>query len=412
MVKSIVHLSYSAGVGGAGRAAYRIHAALSQIILNSSFYAVRIGVRDRSISLLYKNKAMLFRHQSVKFLLRCLSRIISPKDKTIKSYSIVSLGLLRQLYKRKSGVIFLHWIGGELCSISEIERLPGPICVFMHDFWMLSGVGHLPSSEKKSPGRFISGLDYRLKERKRRFLSRPDVFIVSPSRMMHQQVVDGLSLSEELESKARVIAIPLDEVKLSPVDRSQALSYLGLNEQIKGKILLLCLAGQSDPNKGVASLRKAIMGVAEEFTLISFGGTPLSGDELGFPYFHWGYAFDEATLSCLYSAADATLVPSIFESFGQVAAEAQICGCPVLAFDGTGAVDIVENRTTGILVENGDFSDYARNIERILSQPNDSLFLSRAEIRSLAIQKFGRRSTSLKLKNLLEDISNAGFSKA
>ncbi len=57
---------------------------------------------------------------------------------------------------------------------------------------------------------------------------------------------------------------------------------------------------------------------------------------------------DENELRKLYNGAKAVIFPQV-EDFGLVAAEAQACGAPVIAYAEGGALEIVENKKTGIL---------------------------------------------------------------
>ncbi|MDO8467309.1 MAG: glycosyltransferase [bacterium] len=57
---------------------------------------------------------------------------------------------------------------------------------------------------------------------------------------------------------------------------------------------------------------------------------------------------DENDLRKLYAGAKALIFPQV-EDFGLVAAEAQACGTPVIAYAEGGALEIVENGKTGIL---------------------------------------------------------------
>lgn len=56
-------------------------------------------------------------------------------------------------------------------------------------------------------------------------------------------------------------------------------------------------------------------------------------------------------LRLLYSNAQALIFPQV-EDFGLVAAEAQACGLPIIAFDAGGAKEIVVDRKTGLLFKN------------------------------------------------------------
>jgi D-inositol-3-phosphate glycosyltransferase len=71
-------------------------------------------------------------------------------------------------------------------------------------------------------------------------------------------------------------------------------------------------------------------------------------------------------LADLYRAADLLLVPSRSESFGLVAAEAQACGIPVIASRAGGLPYVVDDGSTGILVDGWDPDLYAEGVLRLL----------------------------------------------
>lgn len=75
----------------------------------------------------------------------------------------------------------------------------------------------------------------------------------------------------------------------------------------------------------------------------------------------------QETLASLFQRAVAAIVPSYYESFGMVAAEAQACGCPVIASAVGGLANIVKDGQTGLLVEPKDPHDLALAMEAILT---------------------------------------------
>ena len=62
-------------------------------------------------------------------------------------------------------------------------------------------------------------------------------------------------------------------------------------------------------------------------------------------------ARSQRQLAELFNEATAVIVPSTYESFGMVAAEAQACGSPVIASKVGGLQDVVRNHETGLHVE-------------------------------------------------------------
>jgi D-inositol-3-phosphate glycosyltransferase len=72
-------------------------------------------------------------------------------------------------------------------------------------------------------------------------------------------------------------------------------------------------------------------------------------------------------LPAYYVAADVTVVPSYYESFGMVALEAMACGSPVIASRVGGLVTTVRDGVTGFLVQDGDVDALAERIAALVA---------------------------------------------
>jgi glycosyltransferase involved in cell wall biosynthesis len=68
-----------------------------------------------------------------------------------------------------------------------------------------------------------------------------------------------------------------------------------------------------------------------------------------------------------YHEADAALVPTRYETFGYVAAEAMACGLPVLGFDRAGTGEICRHEETALLAPVDDIDTLERYIRRLLA---------------------------------------------
>ncbi|MEW6568989.1 MAG: glycosyltransferase [Chloroflexota bacterium] len=79
---------------------------------------------------------------------------------------------------------------------------------------------------------------------------------------------------------------------------------------------------------------------------------------------------DQDTLPYYYSAAEAVVVPSHYESFGLVALEAMACGTPVVASETGGLVYLVRDGETGFHVPVGDSRALADRIGRLITDSN------------------------------------------
>ncbi len=101
----------------------------------------------------------------------------------------------------------------------------------------------------------------------------------------------------------------------------------------------------------------------------------------------------------LYSSAEALIFPQI-EDFGLVAAEAQICGLPVIAYNGGGAKEIIENGKTGLLFNNQSVDSLIRAVKRC-----EKINFNRRYIVKRA-QRFSKQSFQ---RNFLDLLAKMGF---
>lgn len=85
---------------------------------------------------------------------------------------------------------------------------------------------------------------------------------------------------------------------------------------------------------------------------------------------HFAGFVNQTQLPPLYAAADVLVLPSSFEPFGQVVAEAFACGTPVLASTACGAVDdLIAGHGTGAVFEPGDVRALRSLLEELSREP-------------------------------------------
>jgi D-inositol-3-phosphate glycosyltransferase len=75
------------------------------------------------------------------------------------------------------------------------------------------------------------------------------------------------------------------------------------------------------------------------------------------------------TLPYYYSAAEAVVVPSFYESFGMVALEAMACGTPVVASEVGGLAFLVQDEVTGFTVPSDEPDALARRLTELINNP-------------------------------------------
>jgi len=369
----VVQLNYSDSIGGAARAAHRIHHAVRNAGVDSSLVVNRAVLSDPTVIGPATTPGRLM-GKARRILAAPWQSVLKGGSPGLHSPACIPSRWASGLNASAADVVHLHWINGEMMSIADIGRLTKPTVWTLHDMWAFCGAEHYTdgvryregySAANRPPCESGLDLDRWTWLRKQRHWQRP-FQIVTPSRWLADCVGQSALMRHW---PVAVIPNPIDTEVWRPVDKLLARQKLNLPPSTP--ILLFgALGGEEDPRKGFDLLRDALQHLRARVNgleLVVFGQlAPSQETPLGFPIRHTGYLHDDEKLRLLYSAADAVAVPSRFETFGQTASEAHACGTPVVAFNTGGLADIVAHRETGYLATPFDVQDLATGIEWVL----------------------------------------------
>ncbi len=203
-------------------------------------------------------------------------------------------------------------------------------------------------------------------------------------RIVAANVVERAELLRDYgASPSRIATIPcgVDTDLFAPGDRAEARARLGLDERP-----VLLWVGRVAPIKGLDTLLDAVARLSSTdraARLLIVGGDvdePMSEHEVSLrrriDRLGLGGAVcfvgpqPQSVLPLYYSAADVTVLPSYYESFGMVALEAMACGSPVIASRVGGLVTTVRDGVTGFLISEGDVDALAERIGALLDDPD------------------------------------------
>jgi D-inositol-3-phosphate glycosyltransferase len=177
----------------------------------------------------------------------------------------------------------------------------------------------------------------------------------------------------------RIAVIPcgVDTELFQPMDPAKAKDLLELPPDP-----LLLYVGRLQPIKGLETLLEAMTAVPEPAYLLIVGGDqdePENGHGAALRQQVAALGLDQRVrflraqpqrrLRLFYASADATVMPSYYESFGMVALEAMACGSPVVASRVGGLTTTVQDGVTGRLVPEGDPAALAAAITSLLDGP-------------------------------------------
>jgi D-inositol-3-phosphate glycosyltransferase len=185
----------------------------------------------------------------------------------------------------------------------------------------------------------------------------------------------------------KIVIIPpgVDTSRFYPIPTDEAKEFIGVQPCEN-----LCLfVGRIEPLKGIDILIDALAILRQqgmEMCLSIIGGDPNGGEEgtnvemerlqairekAGMQDF---IAFlgkrNQDTLPYYYSAAEAVVVPSQYESFGMVAMEAMACGTPVVASQVGGLAFLVQDNVTGFTVPVDEPAALAEKLAILMTDPN------------------------------------------
>jgi glycosyltransferase involved in cell wall biosynthesis len=369
----IIQLNHSDTFGGASRAAYRIHRALRSQGLDSWMAVNKATSGDWTVQ---RPETTLAKQMA--YIRPYLGALIGQGLKTARSdlhsAALVPSTWPQRLNHSDADIVHLHWVNGEMLSISDIGKLHQPVVWTLHDMWAFCGAEHYTEGDRWQHGYWKqnrpsneSGFDLNrwTWNRKQKHWREP-FQIVTPSRWL----ADCVSKSALMRDwPVSVIPNPIDTELWQPVDKPFARQLLNLPQDVP--LLLFGAAGGSlDPRKGFDLLRSALdhlRGELPGLELIVFGQqAPKQPIDLGFPIHYAGHLHDELSLRILYSAADAMTIPSRQDNLPNTGLEAHACGTPVIAFNIGGLPDIVDHLKTGYLAQAFDTVDLARGIQWML----------------------------------------------
>jgi len=203
-------------------------------------------------------------------------------------------------------------------------------------------------------------------------------------RIVAANVVERAELLRDYgASPSRIATIPcgVDTDLFAPGDRAQARAKLGLDAEP-----VLLWVGRVAPIKGLDTLLDAVARLRAAGTtvrLLIVGGDAdetMSEHEAFLRQRIERLGLQESVcfvgpqpqnvLPVYYAAADVTVLPSYYESFGMVALEAMACGSPVIASRVGGLVTTVRDGVTGFLVPDGDVEALAERIGALVADPD------------------------------------------
>jgi len=256
-----------------------------------------------------------------------------------------------------------YWLSGAV-ALPLRERWAAPVVQMFHTLARLKN-GAARASEEREP-------ELRIAEEAR--------IVGAADRIVAASPVEAEYLARYYSVDQRRIAVVpcgVDTELFRPGAQTEARAALGLPP---GPVVLY--VGRIAPVKGLDTLLDAVARLRDRgraLQLLIVGGDTdelLDGHEAELrrraerlrvgDRVRFVGARTQPVLRTYYVAADVTVLPSYYESFGMVALEAMACASPVIASRVGGLVTTVRDGVTGYLVTDGDADALAARIDALL----------------------------------------------
>jgi len=308
-----------------------------------------------------------------------------PRERVHRHLSefVQNLETFRRQESLRYDLIHAHyWLSG-VAGLTLSRRWEIPLIQMFHT------LGQLKNEVARSPEELEP--DLRLAEEER--------IVAGADHLVASNPVERAHLVWYYRARAdriRVIPCGVDIELFRPMNQQAAKAELGL-----GPSPLLLYVGRLRPIKGLETLLEAIPLIRAPRgagpALFVIGGDadePQNGHlaclrerakALGL---HHAVRFlgaqPQERLRLYYAAAEMTVMPSYYESFGMVALEAMACGNPVIASRVGGLTTTVQDGVTGYLVPEGDPGILADRISTILGDAGLRRRLAQEAVRRAA----------------------------
>jgi glycosyltransferase involved in cell wall biosynthesis len=416
--------------GGAAKAAYRLHSALRERGHNSRMVALNKRSEDDDIYQVPPPPSPL-RHALSK---RLKERIPGLGGKTpVANYTFnfdfepdINQQELFSALAAQVDIICLHWIA-DLLNARLIRQLYDhfrcPVVWVMADQDPMTGgchysfdcdgftkqCGRCPQLDSGDPDDY----SHKTWERKQQYLSSIPICFVAPTSWGMKRIRQSSLFGDH---RVELIPYPVDMTIFRPLDQSVAREVLQLPRD--KKILFFGATYLEDRRKGMKQLIEALAILAElieaegklkredVFLLVAGLNAKSLMPQLPFAGRYAGHFNDDLTLALAYQVADVFVCPSIEDAGPMMIPEAMMCGAPVVAFDSTGAPDLVETMKTGYLAKAADARDFARGIYALLLM--ESLSPMRKEVALAAAKSHAPSSVADRHIKLYQSLRAAG----
>lgn len=422
----IVHINTFDCRGGAARAAYRLHDGLRRIGHDSQMFVLAKDSPDPDViqyvpprDLPTRIRRWLRRKATARDIERYAAT--APAGMSFFTHDQTVYGSDPWKHLPENDVLQLHWLSQFVDYRAFFGSLPcgKPLVWTMHGMEAITGGCHYDGGCGKFTrecgacpqlgSRTDNDLTRKVWQRKQasyQNFSSDKFHLVSPSRWLRDEAKRSSLLSC---FSCSVIPNGLDTEVFTPRDRIFARQSLRI--PLDARVVLFVADGVNDPRKGLLLLADAISGLdsGDNVFFLSLGiGCPHVLQS--FPHLHLQPVNNDGLLSCVYSAADIFVAPSVQDNLPNTILESMACGVPVAGFAVGGIPDAVRSGLTGLLTSPGDVMGLRAIISQMLRNDAKRAEMSR-NCRLVAVKEYSLETQARRYAELYEELTSGGAAR-
>ena len=217
----VMALNHSDTIGGAARAAYRIHRAVREQGIDSILRVNQKVLQDATIEEPDGKLAKLKNKFNSGFA-QILAKTLRTSPPEYHSLAVMPTDVANEINSSNFDVAHLHWINGEMMSIKDISQITKPLIWTMHEMWGFSGTEHYSENRRWREGYQAmnrpsneSGLDLNrwAWQRKQQYWTKP-IQMVTPSHWLAQCISESALMKDW---PVTPIANPIDTDQWQPL---------------------------------------------------------------------------------------------------------------------------------------------------------------------------------------------------
>ncbi len=355
----VLHIN-SQDSGGAAIASISLHNSLKDKGIDSTYLALDNHYNFEGINYIFPKDTSKYnlnylykRHLIPQYFRRRFFNKILTSEHFSFPYSMIDITKLK-LYKN-ADIIHFHNIAEFVDVPSFLKKNKKPIVVTLHDLYFLNGLLHIYELNKLN--RFTKNLLEKYKKMMEQF-AKFDIKIIAPSNSVKKA---AFRINSLLTDKIEIIYHGIDTKKYYPSNNPKVSENFKIDKSKKVILIIADNFGRINKNfKNI--LDKIANSNLKNIHILAVGNNyiAIKNDKIDFTNLEYSQNY---SMNEIYSAADITLVPSLFETFSLVTAESISCGTPVVSFDNSGPSEIINHLENGYLAKFEDYDDLIQGID-------------------------------------------------